>query len=85
MMKKVFLKIIWFYQNAVSPYKGRSYCNYIPTCSQYAKEAIETYGAAKGGFMALKRLLRCNPFVKGGYDPVPVKGKNKYKKITPKA
>ena len=81
MMKKILLKIIWFYQTAISPYKGRSYCNYVPTCSAYAREAIETYGAARGGFMALKRFLRCKPFVKGGFDPVPVKGEYK-KKIT---
>lgn len=52
------------------------------TCSEYAKEAVTEYGAFKGGFMALKRILRCNPFVKGGYDPVPVKGAVNVKKIT---
>jgi putative membrane protein insertion efficiency factor len=82
MMKKVFLKIIWFYQTAISPYKGRSYCNFVPTCSAYAKEAIETYGAAKGGLLAIKRFIRCNPFNKGGYDPVPIKGQTRYRKIT---
>ena len=46
-------------------------CRYIPTCSQYALEAVEKYGAVKGTFLATKRILRCNPFHKGGYDPVP--------------
>lgn len=72
MMKKLMLKFIWFYKNAVSPYKGRSYCNFVPSCSQYAIEAIERFGALRGGFMAFKRILRCNPFSKGGYDPVPL-------------
>lgn len=74
MIKKAVLSLISFYQKAVSPYKGRSYCIYVPSCSQYAKEAIETYGALRGGFMAFKRILRCNPISKGGYDPVPLKG-----------
>ena len=81
MIKKVLLKMIWFYQNAVSPYKGRNYCNFYPCCSEYAKEAVMEYGAFKGGFMALKRILRCNPFNKGGYDPVQLKGQIKVKKI----
>ena len=80
--KKLLLKLIWFYQHAISPYKGRSYCNYYPTSSESATEAVTEYGAFKGGFMALKRILRCNPFVKGGYDPVPVKGAVNVKKIT---
>ena len=46
-------------------------CRFYPTCSQYALEAIEKYGAIKGGYLALRRILRCNPFHKGGYDPVP--------------
>lgn len=71
MFKKIMIKLICFYQKAVSPYKGRSYCIYYPTCSQYAVEAVERFGAVKGGFLAFKRILRCNPFAKGGYDPVP--------------
>ena len=51
--------------------KGGSCCKYIPTCSQYGIEAIEKYGAFKGGALAVWRILRCNPFAKGGYDPVP--------------
>ena len=73
MLKKMLLKLIKFYQMALSPYKGRSYCIYYPSCSHYAVDAIEKYGALKGGFMAFKRILRCNPFAKGGYDPVPIK------------
>ena len=70
-MKRVFLAVIRFYQRQISPGLPPR-CRYIPTCSQYAVEAIEKYGAAKGGWLALKRLLRCHPFHKGDfYDPVP--------------
>ncbi len=70
-MKKFLIKMIRFYRKYISPLKKHGVCIYTPTCSQYAIEAIEKYGAWKGGFMALKRILRCNPFAKGGYDPVP--------------
>lgn len=71
-MKNFLIKGIGFYQKALSPYKGAgSFCKYYPTCSQYAREAIEKYGTAKGTAMAAKRILRCNPFSKGGFDPVP--------------
>ena len=69
-MKRVFLLIIKFYRVFLSPLKPPS-CRYIPTCSEYAMIAIERYGALKGGWMAVKRVLRCHPFHKGGYDPVP--------------
>lgn len=70
-MKRIFLKLIHFYQRSISPHRPPS-CRFIPTCSQYAYEAINKYGAVKGGFLAIKRLLRCNPFYKGDpYDPVP--------------
>lgn len=69
-MKRIFKVLIRFYQTAISPYRPAC-CIYIPTCSQYALEAIEKYGALKGGYLALRRFLRCNPFHKGGYDPVP--------------
>lgn len=59
------------YKWAISPMFPPS-CRYVPTCSEYAMEAVERYGAVRGGFMALIRLLRCHPFVKGGYDPVRV-------------
>ena len=67
---KIMLGLIRFYQYAVSPLIP-PHCRYTPTCSQYALEAIEKYGAWKGGKLALFRILRCNPFSKGGYDPVP--------------
>ena len=69
-MKKFLIKMIRFYRKYISPLKKHGVCIYTPTCSQYAIEAIEKYGAWKGGFMALKRILRCNPFSKGGYDPL---------------
>ena len=68
-MKRVLLALVRFYRRAISPF--RPPCCYTPTCSQYALEAIEKYGALKGGWMAFRRILRCNPFHKGGYDPVP--------------
>lgn len=70
MTKKIMLSLIRFYQLAISPYH-KPCCRFTPTCSRYAYEAIIKYGALKGGYLALKRILRCNPFCKGGYDPVP--------------
>ena len=70
MMKTLFIFLIKLYQKYLSPLKSTK-CPYIPSCSQYGLEAIEKYGAIKGGFMALWRIIRCNPFSKGGYDPVP--------------
>lgn len=70
-MKKIFLALIRFYQRSISPLSPPR-CRFMPTCSQYAYEAITKYGALKGGWLALRRLLRCNPFYKGNfYDPVP--------------
>ena len=69
-MKKVLLLAIQFYRNWISPLKPPS-CRYIPTCSEYAMIAIERYGARRGGWLAIKRVLRGHPFHKGGYDPVP--------------
>ena len=70
-MKKLLLAMISFYRNAISPLTPPS-CRFTPTCSQYAYQAINKYGAWKGGLLALKRLLRCHPFYKGDpYDPVP--------------
>lgn len=62
--------LIRFYRKYISVLKPPS-CRYSPTCSQYAIQAIEKYGAIKGSFMAFKRILRCHPYHKGGYDPVP--------------
>ena len=69
-MKHVFIAIIRFYQILLSPFMGGQ-CRFYPSCSKYGVEAIETWGAWRGGWMTLRRILRCNPFVKGGYDPVP--------------
>lgn len=68
-MKKLMLIIINIYRKYISPMKAPC-CIYSPTCSEYAIEAINKYGAFKGGFLAIKRILRCNPFSKGGYDPL---------------
>lgn len=70
-MKKLLLAFIRFYRKNISPNTPPS-CRFRPTCSQYAYEAIQKYGALKGGFLAVKRLLRCHPFSKADpYDPVP--------------
>ena len=69
-VKRVFLLLIDVYRRYISPLKSPC-CRYIPTCSEYAMIAIERYGAARGGWLALKRILRCHPFDEGGYDPVP--------------
>jgi len=74
MIKRLFTKLllilIKFYQQCISPFIPAA-CRYTPTCSQYAKEAILKYGPFKGSWLALKRILRCNPFGGSGYDPVP--------------
>ena len=67
-MKKILLYLIRFYRKYLSPMKVYTHCIYIPTCSEYALEAIEKYGAFKGGLLTVWRILRCNPFAKGGYD-----------------
>ena len=73
MIQRFMLWCINYYRRCISPNKrGGPCCRYIPSCSKYAVTAIERYGAWKGGRMALWRLLRCNPFSRGGYDPVPV-------------
>ena len=73
MIKTVMLAMIRFYRSSISPLTPPS-CRFIPTCSQYALEAIEKYGAVKGGWLAFKRFMRCHPFHIGEhdfYDPVP--------------
>ena len=69
-MKKILISMIRFYQRYLSPLKSTK-CPYIPSCSHYGLEAVQKYGAFKGGILALWRIVRCNPFSKGGYDPVP--------------
>lgn len=69
-MRKIFIWLIKFYKKYISPMKTTK-CPYIPSCSDYGLEAVTKYGAWKGGCMACWRILRCNPFSKGGYDPVP--------------
>ncbi len=69
-MKKILIFLIRCYQKYLSPLKSTK-CPYFPTCSQYGLEAVQKYGAVKGSILAAWRILRCNPFSKGGYDPVP--------------
>jgi putative membrane protein insertion efficiency factor len=69
-MKRIALGLIRFYQLAISPFTPPS-CRYIPTCSHYGYEAITKHGLIKGGLLTAKRLLRCHPFSRGGFDPVP--------------
>ena len=73
-MKKILITMIRFYQRYLSPLKSTK-CPYYPSCSSYGLEAIRKYGAFKGGILALWRIIRCNPFSKGGYDPVPQRRK----------
>ena len=69
-MKTLVLRAIRFYQRHISPTMPPS-CRYLPTCSQYGCEAVQRYGLARGGWLTLRRLLRCHPFSAGGCDPVP--------------
>ena len=74
-MKKILIKLIELYQ--ATPLACHSHCRFTPTCSQYMKEAIERFGVIKGICLGIKRLFRCNPFGKYGYDPVPLKNNKK--------
>lgn len=71
-MKKIFIFFLNFYQKRISPIISSTgiHCKYYPTCSEYMKQAILKYGCVKGIFLGIFRLLRCNPFSKGGYDPL---------------
>ena len=71
-IKNFFLLLIRFYQLAISPYIG-AHCRFMPTCSEYAYIAIYRFGPFKGTYLAIRRILKCHPFHKGGYDPVPEK------------
>ena len=68
-MRKIMIFLIKFYQKAISPFLGRR-CRFYPTCSEYTKQAVEKYGALKGLYLGLVRILKCHPFHKGGYDPL---------------
>ncbi len=70
-MSRAIIFLIDFYRHRISPLKGGPCCRFVPTCSEYAREAVLKYGALKGGLLAAYRILRCNPLCKGGYDPVP--------------
>ncbi len=71
-MRRFFIFLINGYQKFISPFfKSRGVnCKFYPTCSEYMKQAIQKYGCLKGGFLGIKRILRCHPFAKGGYDPL---------------
>ena len=73
LVKKVLVFFIRTYQLTISPRFSHGACRYTPTCSQYMLEAIEIHGPLKGVGLGILRILRCNPFFKGGYDPVPPK------------
>ena len=75
LIKRAMIFLIRTYQTTLSPRFSGGACRYTPTCSQYAIEAIEVHGVFKGSLLAARRILRCNPFFKGGYDPVPPKKK----------
>ena len=82
-MKWLLTKLIRFYQVCISS-RTVAHCRFTPTCSAYALEAINTHGALKGSALAAWRILRCNPFCKGGYDPVPPRKEKKLSKDTDK-
>lgn len=69
-MKRMLIRLVHMYQNYISPYKGAASCRFVPTCSEYAVQALEKYGAWKGTYLAVRRILRCHPFCRGGYDPL---------------
>lgn len=75
-MKRILLALLRFYKRYISPLLPDA-CIYTPTCSEYAMEAIQKHGVIKGVGLAIWRILRCNPFAKGGYDPVPEPKKHK--------
>lgn len=69
MVKRILLALVWTYRRWISPlFPAR--CRFYPSCSEYALQALQRYGALKGGWLALKRLARCGPWSKGGYDPL---------------
>ena len=79
MIRRALLALLRGYKKYISPALGNN-CRFLPTCSEYAMQAIQTHGVLKGGLLSLWRILRCNPWSRGGYDPVPEK-KDKRKKL----
>lgn len=79
MISRFFVWLIRLYRKYLSPLKGQPSCRFTPTCSEYAIKAFTEWGAIIGLFLTVWRILRCNPFSKGGYDPVPLRRKNKKK------
>lgn len=69
LVKRLIIGLIYIYRQFISPMKPPS-CRFIPTCSEYALQAVEKYGVRKGSYLAVKRILRCHPFHPGGFDPV---------------
>lgn len=76
LLNNLFILIVKFYRYVISPHTQRS-CRYTPSCSEYAIESLQVHGPFKGGYLAIKRILRCNPWGGHGYDPVPDKKKDK--------
>jgi putative membrane protein insertion efficiency factor len=77
-LKNIVLKAISFYQRFISPMFAQIFgihCRYYPSCSSYAYSVIKEWGVIKGSYLAMKRILKCNPFFEGGYDPPPLKDK----------
>jgi putative membrane protein insertion efficiency factor len=75
-MKYILVVLIQFYRNCISPFTPAT-CRFYPTCSSYGLEAVQKHGALKGGWLTLKRIVKCHPFHPGGFDPVPEKEKMK--------
>nr|WP_041704864.1 membrane protein insertion efficiency factor YidD [Lachnoclostridium phytofermentans] len=71
MMKRILIAIVKLYRKYISPMKRVPTCRFTPTCSEYALEALQRYGAIRGSYLAVRRILKCHPFHKGGFDPVP--------------
>lgn len=81
-MKHIFIALVKFYQKFISPSKP-SCCRFTPTCSEYSVQAFSSRGAIVGFVLTVWRILRCNPLCRGGYDPVPLKGEKRTKRVDP--